>query len=119
MKFLTDDEIKLNLMLTSHLDHLNGRMQSFDNAPHGIGSKISTSDIKRAFVMPLVHTFEDKIFSLSRSSFVQYIPLLVIAHANNENRPYAHKIGKMFTEQVMSLLIFKAFCIQQKNGTKF
>ena len=86
--FLTDEEIKLNLMLYSLLEHINNRMQSFDGES-GLGSKLSHTDVKRSFVMPLVRTFEEKIFSLSRSSFVQYVPLLVIGHTNVEDKPFA------------------------------
>ncbi len=117
-RLLTDEEIEVNLMLGSLLEHLSKRMKSFDSYDVGLGSKLSHSDIKRTFISPLVRTFEEKIFSLSRSSFVQYVPLLIMAHANGNDHPIAAKVARVFTEQVMSMLIFKAFNVRQKGEQK-
>ena len=96
-RYLTEEEIKLNLMLSSLLDHINSRMNSFDG-DNGLGSKLSQSECKKTFIMPMVRTFEENIFSLSRSSYVQYVPLLLIAHTNVENKPFAQRIARIFTE---------------------
>ena len=97
-------------MLTSLLEYVKRRMDSLDSGSE-IGYKLNTSELKKVFVLPLVRIFEDKIFSLSRSSYVQYLPLFIIAFGRSEDKLVAKRVSRQFTENVMSMLIFKAFCI--------
>ena len=73
-------------MLTCLLEQINHRIESFDGAK-GLGSKLSTNELKKSFAMPLVRTFEEKIFSLSKSSYVQYLPLFIMSLSNNMENP--------------------------------
>jgi hypothetical protein len=67
---LTDEEIKINLLLTNLLENIKVRLASFDSKKDSLGSKLSQHEIRKTFIVPLVHTFEDKIFALSKSTFV-------------------------------------------------
>ena len=80
------------------MNHIKKRLASFDCKKDSLGTKLSQHEIRRNFIVPMVHTFEDKVFALSKSSFVQYMPLLIIAYANRIDEPLAAKACKTLTE---------------------
>ena len=65
--------------------------------------RLKSTTVNDNFLTTLMQIFENKIFTINKSSFVQYIPLFIMR--DNQEKPFS----KQFTERFLSFLIVKSF----------
>lgn len=70
LRFYTDKELKINLMLTELLSYLQMRFEKFD--------KLQPNSTTVDFVEPLLSIFEERLYKQAKSNFVQHIILFII-----------------------------------------
>jgi hypothetical protein len=64
LRFYSEKEVKINLLLDGLLDYLGDRLKNFDKF------QPSTCSAYTYFVEPLLTIFEERIFKQSKSNFV-------------------------------------------------
>lgn len=79
LRFYSEKEVKINLMLGGLLNYLGERLRNFDRIQP---SSFSANDY---FVEPLLTVFEERIFKQQKSNFVQYITLFIIGHVERSD----------------------------------
>ena len=106
VRFYTDKEIKINLMMNDLLDYLKNRLQKFDKL------QPSTLVSSNYFVEPLLTIFEDRLYKQAKSNFVQYIILYIIGYVRSKSvkiSSNARKACKVYMGRILSYLILRAF----------
>lgn len=105
LRFFTEKEIKINLLLEGLLDYLGDRLQNFDKF------QPPSCSANTYFVEPLLTIFEERIFKQSKSNFVQYISLFIVAHVERRNFLSKNALSacKLYMERILSYLILRAF----------
>jgi hypothetical protein len=98
LKIPTEKEMRVGILFDQLLDFIARRLES----PEQGGE----------FVDVLIRVFESKIFPIHKLNFMQHLPLAIIAVSRSNPK------ASMFTEKLITLLIFKAFnCNQREHLT--
>lgn len=106
LRFYTDKELKINLMLTELLSYLQMRFEKFD--------KLQPNSTTVDFVEPLLSIFEERLYKQAKSNFVQHIILFIIQQVEKPGLPKAARTAsKMYMERILSHLILRAFPTQE------
>ena len=105
LRFYTEKEVKINLLLEGLFDYLGDRLKNFDKFQP---QKCSAYTY---FVEPLLTIFEERIFKQSKSNFVQYITLFIVGHVESRNLLSKNALTacKLYMERILSHLILRAF----------
>lgn len=99
---MTDYIRELTLKTPSHSESKMGLL--FDLLLGYLKDRMATAD--HDFVTLMLSIFERKLLPLHKVNFMQYLPLFVMSHGNDQAR--------IFTEKLLSLLIHKIFNPQRK-----
>lgn len=105
LRFYTDKEVKINMMMKGLMDYFQTRFQKFDKLqPPNLLSN-------NYFVEPLLTIFEDRLYKQAKSNFVQYIILYIIGFVDPQIKisTNAKKASRMYMERILSYLILRAF----------
>lgn len=115
MRFYTEKEVKINMMMNGLIDYLSTRMHKFDKLqPPAVLANTY-------FVEPLLTIFEDRLYKQAKSNFVQYIILYIVGHVTSKGvkiSSNARKACKMYLERILSYLIMRAFPNQANKDEK-
>ncbi len=105
LRFYTEKEAKINLLLGGLTEYLELRLQNFDKV------QPPSCSANTFFVEPLLTVFEERIFKQSKSNFVQYITLFIVGHVERRGQLSKNALNacKLYMERILSFLILRAF----------
>jgi hypothetical protein len=106
LRFYSEKEVKINLMMKGLMDYLSNRLKNFDKL-QPIECSANTY-----FVEPLLTIFEDRLYKQAKSNFVQYLILFIVGHVASKQVKIslnARNACKLYMERILSHLILRSF----------
>jgi hypothetical protein len=106
LRFYTEKEVKINLMMKGLMGYLSSRLKNFDKL-QPIECSANTY-----FVEPLLTIFEDRLYKQAKSNFVQYLILFIVGHVASKEVKIsvnARNACKLYMERILSHLILRSF----------
>jgi len=101
LKVPNEKEVKMGLLFDMLMTYVKERL----SAPLKENEKAADDQ----FIELLLKVLETKIFPIHKLNFMQYLPIFVMGFGKLNDEPNIQAKCKVFTEKLLSFLIFKAF----------